>query len=832
MWSFDRYAARRRKVRKSLPTRQRIRLAIEALEDRCTPSSGMTSVAFNFNPTPIAAGSTIWFSSELQAGGLGNGQVTLQFTNQTISFTANGTNYSVNVPDSTVIFTPGTTVATTSYSAATNSWTTSLPSNLGGTDFLGGVALAVPNGLPGGISNVTWQGQMQSDTANVQVQWHAEAAVYSQFATDYTTLGVKPCDDGHASTFQSGDHGGTPEALKPYLLAGATGGGGNNYTGQPSPNAQLTPPQPASDAGFTSLSANFNQAPIAAGSTLWFSSVFQAHGLGGGPVTIQFTNQTISFTAIGTNYSVSVPNATVTFSSATTVATTTFNASTNTWNTAVPINLGGNIFLSGVELAVPGGLPGNITGVTWKGLMQSDTANVQVQWQWGAGDYTSFSADYTALNVKPCDDGHASSYQNGDHAGTPEAFRTALGAGANGPDKAPPPPPPPPPPGGPPPPPPPVPNIQLSPNAQLTPPVPPPPGVTYISGNSSDYPFVSSNPLTSVAFNESDVLTAAALNTNNNTFEVWYTDEHALTLGVNQLTFIAADGTSTTTNYAVAPLNGNPGSATNPAIGAPGGVDPAGRPLAPSLYITDITNNPTSRSGDWQYGGTAYAPSAVFGTWKSATETINSALGGAVTISEAADPAQNGTNLGAGADKPPPGVTSEGYTAEVRWDLSALAAQGILLPGHNYRFYVMVHDGDQNKSGGDVGQAAYQVNNPIPAAPATLSGTVIDATKNVGQAGVSITLTWFDALGQQHTLTTTTDANGNFSFTGLSAGTYTVSEVAPAGYTEKTAQVGTVSGAADGSALAPGLGGPISRINLASGNNGVNYDFFNVFAGS
>jgi hypothetical protein len=237
----------------------------------------------------------------------------------------------------------------------------------------------------------------------------------------------------------------------------------------------------------------------------------------------------------------------------------------------VPINLGGNIFLSGAALAVPGGLPGNIIGVTWKGQMQSDTSNVQVQWQWGAAVYTNLATDYTQLGVKPCDDGHASVYQNPDHAGTPEAFKSYVASSGPGP-------------GG---------NNytgQPSPNAQLTPPVPPPPGVTYISGNSSDYPFTSSNPLTSVAFNESDVLTAAAINVINNTFEIWYTDEHAMTLGVNQVTVIAANGAVTTTNYPVTALNGDPGSAINPAVGTTAttgdqaGTDPAGRPLAPSVH--------------------------------------------------------------------------------------------------------------------------------------------------------------------------------------------------------------------------------------------------------
>jgi hypothetical protein len=566
-------------------------------------------------------------------------------------------------------------------------------------------------------------------------------------------------------------------------------------------------------SGMTSIAFNFNPTPIAAGSTVWFSSGLQASGLGNGPVTLQFTNQTITFTANGSNYNLSVPNSTVTFSPATTVASTTYSASTNTWTTAVPSKLAGSDFLGGAALAVPNGLPGGIAHVTWQGQMQSDTANVQVQWHWGAAVYTNLATDYTTLNVKPCDDPHASSYQNGDHAGTPEAYKAYVIAGATGdgkPQNA---------------------TGQPSPNTQLTPPLPPPPGVTYISGSSSDYPFASSNPLTSVAFNESDVLAAAALNLNNNTFDVWYTDEHAMTLGVNQVTVIAANGTSTTTNYPVTAMNGNPGAATNPAVGYQAATDPAGRPLAPSLYITDITNNPNSRSGDWQYGGTAIAPSAVFGTWKSYTETIDYSQGGLVTLSGANDPAKNQWNLGPGADAPPPGLPTEGYTAEVRWSLTDLANAGILLPGHNYRFYVMVHDGDQNKSGGDVGQASYQLNNPVPpsAQPASLSGHVWDTTGGgrAPMAGITITLT-NTITGQ--TWTAVTAADGSYTFTNLPAGNYTVSEntsQVPAGYIYQA-----VAGTENPSGTTPdGTSGSwsISAITLQAGDVAVNYDFDNFF---
>ena len=68
------------------------------------------------------------------------------------------------------------------------------------------------------------------------------------------------------------------------------------------------------------------------------------------------------------------------------------------------------------------------------------------------------------------------------------------------------------------------------------------------------------------------------------------------------------------------------------------------------------------------------------------------------------DPAANDWNLGAGSDTPSVGfasLTNQGYGIEVRWNVNALG----LLSGHTYRLQFMVHDGDQNKTGGDVGQA-------------------------------------------------------------------------------------------------------------------------------
>lgn len=185
----------------------------------------------NFNGTPIAAGDYVWFNAVVSVRGLGSQPVNVFFSGGTITFTVNGFPQTVYVPGATMTFSPDTTQATTSFDA--NGWTTNLQSSgLAGNDFLTAVAVQVPvGGFPGGIQPVTWTGVFTSDTSGVTVQWQWAASVYSQFGTDYNALGVKPVDDNRGSQYQNSDHAGTPENYKRFVLGGARGGGGSNYTG-------------------------------------------------------------------------------------------------------------------------------------------------------------------------------------------------------------------------------------------------------------------------------------------------------------------------------------------------------------------------------------------------------------------------------------------------------------------------------------------------------------------------------------------------------------------------------------------------------------------------
>jgi hypothetical protein len=86
-----------------------------------------------------------------------------------------------------------------------------------------------------------------------------------------------------------------------------------------------------------------------------------------------------------------------------------------------------------------------------------------------------------------------------------------------------------------------------------------------------------------------------------------------------------------------------------------------------------------------------------------------------------------------------------------------------------------------------------------------------------GLADVTVTLDGTDDLNQPVHLTTTTDADGTYLFDNLRPGTYRITETQPDGYTQGINAVGTAGGSVNGDTLA--------GITLASGQDGLNYNF-------
>jgi hypothetical protein len=228
------------------------------------------------------------------------------------------------------------------------------------------------------------------------------------------------------------------------------------------------------------------------------------------------------------------------------------------------------------------------------------------------------------------------------------------------------------------------------------------------------YPYNSANARTSIAFNESGTL--SAFGRGNGQIRAWYTDEHAMTLGVRRLFVDNKTLADVTTNYTIALMSGSPSSATGSPVaygstltsGEGAAVDAFGRPLFPAMFVTDLTvNGASSKLGDWQQGGVALAPNAVYGSWKGAVETVNKTVSPAkTTIVPDADPAKNHLNVGAGGLNPPSGIPDQGYTTEIVWNVANIPGYN---PTHAYRIQFMLHDGDQNNTGGDVGEACISI---------------------------------------------------------------------------------------------------------------------------
>jgi RHS repeat-associated protein len=191
--------------------------------------------------------------------------------------------------------------------------------------------------------------------------------------------------------------------------------------------AQSSPP-----SNVSTITSNFNGTSIAAGDYIWFNSVMKASGVPAAGATITVSGATVQFTANGVAYSLPVPDSVIVFSPSASSSTTGFDAVNNQWQTTVPVSNSGNVFLAGLSEYLASALPGGINPVSWTATFYTNASGVSLQWQWAASVYTSFSASYTAIGVKPIDATSGSAYQNSDHAGTPESYKTFVTGGARG----------------------------------------------------------------------------------------------------------------------------------------------------------------------------------------------------------------------------------------------------------------------------------------------------------------------------------------------------------------------------------------------------------------
>ncbi|GEM_PF-1143144 len=211
--------------------------ACNSASNQCIPQ--VSSIDSNFNGTSIPAGSFIWFSANAKISGIPTnaGPQAVTFTDQIITVPGVGT---FDLPATEVTF---SSASCASVLFASGAWGVDVPFSGSDEIFIGGFVLPLPAGLPGGIKNVTWSGTLASTVAGASMNWKWGAAVYTYpLPSDYNALDVKPTHT-NACLYNKSDHAGTPEAFKNFVIGGARGGGGSNFTGSWSGTGKVTPPK-------------------------------------------------------------------------------------------------------------------------------------------------------------------------------------------------------------------------------------------------------------------------------------------------------------------------------------------------------------------------------------------------------------------------------------------------------------------------------------------------------------------------------------------------------------------------------------------------------------
>jgi hypothetical protein len=82
---------------------------------------------------------------------------------------------------------------------------------------------------------------------------------------------------------------------------------------------------------------------------------------------------------------------------------------------------------------LPFALEAGVRPVTWNGDFTL-TGGKELQWQWAAAAYKTFTTEYNELEIKPLHSTTPDKYHNGDQAGTPEdkTFQKEVEGGARG----------------------------------------------------------------------------------------------------------------------------------------------------------------------------------------------------------------------------------------------------------------------------------------------------------------------------------------------------------------------------------------------------------------
>jgi hypothetical protein len=129
------------------------------------------------------------------------------------------------------------------------------------------------------------------------------------------------------------------------------------------------------------------------------------------------------------NFTYIVPNGTIIFSPSATCASTTFSG--GQWVTTVPVGGSDEILLSALGIKAPANV--EAATVTWNANFSASVKGISINWKAGSAVYTTnmTQPNYNSLGVKPTHS-NSCSFNNSDHAGTPENEEKYVTGGAAG----------------------------------------------------------------------------------------------------------------------------------------------------------------------------------------------------------------------------------------------------------------------------------------------------------------------------------------------------------------------------------------------------------------
>ncbi len=205
-----------------------------------------------FGMTPIPAGSTIWFTSVMKAvrtadGGAITSPIRIDVRQSRITF--GRWPDVIAMPDSTVVLDPSIQVPRRLWSGPDELNVAYSPSQVSMEALFDALPYKAPEPfIPRSSGPVTWTATFAASRPGITIDWAWSAAVYSRFGV-VGSFQLKPLSGpisqvepqaGLPSLYENDDPAGTAEAYKQYVVAGAMGSGGPNYTGARSETASVT----------------------------------------------------------------------------------------------------------------------------------------------------------------------------------------------------------------------------------------------------------------------------------------------------------------------------------------------------------------------------------------------------------------------------------------------------------------------------------------------------------------------------------------------------------------------------------------------------------------